>query len=102
MSGEVDAHALPHGVVRLLLAHEKLQVRGQPRHERGAGRDAVAVEGVALRLLLAARRRRRARVRRVPRAAKPPRPLLVHLRGGEAAQRTQNEGAPLRGARRRR
>jgi hypothetical protein len=80
VAGQDDGHALPGGVVRLLLAHEEVQVLRQARHELRARSDAVAVERLALRRRLAAPQRRCARLDGIARAAEAARPLLVHLR----------------------
>ncbi len=47
-TGKDDARALPGGVGGQLATHEEAQVLVQAAHERGAGRDAVAVERLAL------------------------------------------------------
>ena len=47
-TGKDNARALPGGVGSQLATHEEAQVLVQAAHERSAGRDAVAVERLAL------------------------------------------------------
>ena len=85
VAGEDHGGSLPERVLGLFLEDVEAEVLGEARHERGAGGDAVGVEGLAGGLGLALRGSLRARLLRLERGSETTRTLLVHLRAGRDA-----------------
>ena len=80
VAGEDHGGSLPERVFGLFLEDVEAEVLGEARHERGAGGDAVGIEGLAGGLGLALPGSLLARLLRLESGSETTRSLLVHLR----------------------